>query len=976
MADECDKDGFDAHGVQVPMDVADGDLREHGVRVFMHKMEKLKVQVLGNRNKMEKLKVQVLGNRNSYNASEEIETAGSNNTLACEKCEKRGDVGATCIQHRSLPVEINGTPGIGAHYVVNYMDDGCNQCRELAIWNSSDSVVNESYFEPYMEVCVAAMNMQIMMMDYLVDYVMENFVMVYDVLVNLINNKVNQIGAMWLALTMVDMRQVWELMSMEAMWYSWLVTIAICYTMVSHLGLCRAAKRSTTSRSRRRQFGVQRHQQKVQLKALLFATWAYHCQAMEGGEQAFLQRMSTLAEAATSAASAAEKALNMMASATGGSSSSTGDATQSGLSVASRVLKNPDCFTGDDPYAFAAWKFGFCSWLSFGDARYQRGLEAIEKLKPNEEIKPYSPEQDLSTKLYSILTSYLRGCCVGLVRSLAKQKDGFRLWRALVTEYEPASRQRSLAVAQALASYPSFPTSKTAMENILNYEALVTQFEELSGQTYPEELKSATLIRCAESKLREHLQLTIGDGTTYGQLREAILGYEKASKSWTTEAVLKALNPIADNSNANSGPVPMEVDRIANEKGKGSKGKNSKGKSKGKSWWSFGSYGLYGRGRGRGKGRGNKGKGKGKQKGKSKGKSKSYGKNYGKKGGQKGKQNVDPQQCRLCHEFGHWSRECPNRMTNQVINSGVPSQQPQVPVQQPAQGGAQPRSSMASSYPPTSSTASSVRRIYGIPMSAVSSSTSSVRMIACGETNDGKNVVILDSGSDVSLLPMAAGFNADEPADRTKVQLRDCQGQELQVAGVKQASLVVEDADGSQAELETQFLVAGSIKSAILSLGQLYRAGWSVSQAEHGPVLESHDKTLRVPVFYVRNSLAIRAEVCRVEDSHDEFPEVPMVRAVVELEERFRPDNLRYNQWETNVDGNPYMRSTGENFIDPTFVWPASFRYRTTLIQKKSTSEEDHGWCVVEVSRKFLELKEPFGRIAEVERTIWKDCGS
>ena len=49
-------------------------------------------------------------------------------------------------------------------------------------------------------------------------------------------------------------------------------------------------------------------------------------------------------------------------------------------------------------------------------------------------------------------------------------------------------------------------------------------------------------------------------------------------------------------------------------------------------------------------------------------------------------------------------------------------------------------------------------------------------MIACGETNDGKNVVILDSGSDVSLLPMAAGFNADGPADRTKVQLRDCPG--------------------------------------------------------------------------------------------------------------------------------------------------------------------------------------------------------
>jgi len=306
-------------------------------------------------------------------------------------------------------------------------------------------------------------------------------------------------------------------------------------------------------------------------------------------------------------------------------------------------------------------------------------------------------------------------------------------------------------------------------------------------------------------------------------------------------------------------------------------------------------------------------------------------------------------------------------MTNQVINSGVLSQQPQVQVQQqPVQGGVQPRSSVANNYPPTNSTASSVRRIYGIPMSAVSSSSSSVRMIANGQTNNGKNVVILDSGSDVSILPMAAGCNVDGPAGRTHVQLRDCQGQELQVAGVKQVNLVVEDEDGSQTQLETQFLVAGSIRSAILSLGQFSRAGWPVSQAEHGPVLGSLDKTLLVPVFYVRNSLAIRAEVCRVEDSHDELPEVPMVRAVVELEETFRPDALRYNQWETNVDGNPYMRSTGENFIDSTLVWPASFKCKTTLTQNKFTSDEDHGWCVVEASRKMLELDAPFGRISKV----------
>ena len=206
--------------------------------------------------------------------------------------------------------------------------------------------------------------------------------------------------------------------------------------------------------------------------------------------------------------------------------------------MATKVLRNPDVFNGEDPYAFTSWKFSFTSWLSFGDSRYQVALDKIDKLKPSEDLKPYNAdEQELSMKLCSILTPYLKGRCSGLVRSLSKTRDGFRLWRGLQAEFEPASRQRSLAVAQALASYPCFPASKSAMENILSYEALVQQFEKLSGQLYPEELKAATLIRCSESRLREHLQLTVGETTSYPQLREAILGYEKASKSWTTESI-------------------------------------------------------------------------------------------------------------------------------------------------------------------------------------------------------------------------------------------------------------------------------------------------------------------------------------------------------------------------------------------------------------------------------------------------------
>ena len=128
--------------------------------------------------------------------------------------------------------------------------------------------------------------------------------------------------------------------------------------------------------------------------------------------------------------------------------------------------------------------------------------------------------------------------------------------------------------------------------------------------------------------------------------------------------------------------------------------------------------------------------------------------------------------------------------------------------------------------------------------------------------------------------------------------------------------------------------------------------------------MESPDHTLRLPVFFVRNSLAIKAEVYRVENTNVDLPDSLMVRAVVEMADKFRPEVLRYNRWATTVNGNPYMRSVGENFIDPTLVWPALFNYRTTLVQRRSTSDEDHGWCVVEISRRFLELDDP----------LWSNC--
>ena len=851
----------------------------------------------------------------------------------------------------------------------NRLAMGSNQCSErLAFVDSRDYVKDYNLTQEVEPNDIAGFDMErwhylVFYMD-IMDYVIERtFLFVEE-----FNPKVK--CEEWLEVLWKGMRHALEFMSVERIWAGWLVTVCILLWW-SHLSLWRwlqtMALRSATRpsmRAEKNKLRVKRAQIRLQLRAILFISLSPCCRGMEGqGEQAFLQQMTVLATAATNAANAAERAIGLM-SQSQSSSSAGGGQGDSGLQAAARILKNPEAFTGDDPMAFSGWKFSFCSWLGFGDPRFQGYFEELEKLGPGETIPAYDQaDQELSVKLFAILASYLKGRCIGLVKSMAKEKDGFRLWKALLQEFEPTTRQRSLAIAQALSNYPSFVGSKTILEQILAYEQLVQQFEDVSGSAYAAELKIATLVKCSHHKLREHLQLTIGEKTTYSQLKEVMLSYDKACRSWTTENVLKSLQ--SSTTGDSSGPQPMEVDRVEN-KGK-SKGKG-KTKDKGKNWWNYGSAGgsAFGRGRGRGKGRGNKGKGKGKQKGKSKNK----GKDFGKKGKNKGK--IDSQQCRICLEYGHWSRECPNRMVQQVVNQSYqqhPAEQGQ-PQQQgvhfPASGQqAQAKASPQSSYQ-SSTAASTVRRIFTIPMGipTLSSSSSSVRMVSQGDVAG--DVVILDSGSDVSLLPLSYGQCGENNVNPEEVQLRDCQGEHLHVEGYRTVSLVVQDECGEEAELEHSFLIA-NVKSCILSLGQLYRSGWSVKQHEHGPVLESPDRELRVPVVYQRNSLAISATVCRVEMMDEGFlsPHAH-VRAVVEIEERFRPSSPRNNQWLV-ADGNPFMRSIGKYFVDPRPTWAGNFGYRTTLIQRRSLAAEDHGWHVVEVGRKYLEMTEPFGLIPDLE---------
>ena len=400
------------------------------------------------------------------------------------------------------------------------------------------------------------------------------------------------------------------------------------------------------SRLERRKSRLSRRCLVRQLQVLLWISMMGNCWAMDAN---VAQQISELAQAATRAAQAATTVAEKFGSKSGMSS---------GMESAAKVLKNPDVFNGEDAASFMGWKLNFETWMSYGDERFNDLLCKIEKMDRAPSYAAYDSEQkSMANKFFAILSSYLRGRTNALVRSVANgDKDGFKLWYDLCREYLPNSKQRTLSLAQTLAQYPQFSNKIGMLEQILNFEQLVGQYESSSGNTYPGDLKAATILRCSPQRIREYLQLSLKEDSSYADIREAVLAHERVTKGFSSESILKQIQtPTPEHDTS----APMEVDRVFKGGGKEQKGKGKKGEFKGKGRGAFGGM-PWGFGRGKGKGKPQKGKSKGKKGSGKKGGGKSKGKNKGQKGGAS-------EGCWICGDTRHWSKECPNRgRVNQV----------------------------------------------------------------------------------------------------------------------------------------------------------------------------------------------------------------------------------------------------------------------------------------------------------------------
>ena len=210
-------------------------------------------------------------------------------------------------------------------------------------------------------------------------------------------------------------------------------------------------------------------------------------------------------------------------------------------------------------------------------------------------------------------------------------------------------------------------------------------------------------------------------------------------------------------------------------------------------------------------------------------------------------------------------------------------------------------------------------------------------------------VIILDSGSDVSLLPRS--YIPDSSLGATH-RLKDCQGNALGVSGTKRAEIVVHDLDETEAILRQEFLIS-DVTNCILSLGGLMKKGWNIKRnSDEEILLVSPDGTLSIPTYYRGSSLAIDCQIrCIQEEPHHDLTELEdvSVRVVVKT----RPEVLltSYNDWMMTADNTPYLLTRGREFAEVRMMWGNYWPYRSTLIKKVNS---DGPWQVVELSEEYL----------------------
>ena len=242
--------------------------------------------------------------------------------------------------------------------------------------------------------------------------------------------------------------------------------------------------------------------------------------------------------------------------------------------------------------------------------------------------------------------------------------------------------------------------------------------------------------------------------------------------------------------------------------------------------------------------------------------------------------------------------------------------------------------------------------------------TETLKVCTVAETSNRPELIVLDSGADVSLLPRQLQTRG-RPSSQVNAILEDAQGNRLENYGRRIAQVHFYNDVDLAAVVEDDFMVA-SVRSPLLSMGRLMQKGWTVvemAESETGIGLCAPDRQVVIPIYYKKSSLAIYGCVRRVSSEGDLEP--LSVCTVVKVNENVFEEVKRSKRgWTRSAVGfgRPFCITTNmDKFINPTYNY--DFRYwpmRTTLVQLE---KNENRWEVIEFCEEYAKKENAYETI-------------
>ena len=268
-----------------------------------------------------------------------------------------------------------------------------------------------------------------------------------------------------------------------------------------------------------------------------------------------------MVQAAESAANAAQAVSSAVAAQS--SSSSSGGLFSGDSSQLYKLLAKPQTF---DPSSreheislWREWSWSFEQYRASLDSHYPDELKVIRSNLGTEidQSVQDDKERQRGTFLYGLLSGVLKQRPLMLLKQV-QNSNGFEAYRQLIAANEPQNKNRPMSLLSTIMSWPQFHNKSSLLSQIMRLDGACMEYERL-GSKLNDELKAAILLRSVTGQLKTWLQLQVSETTTYNNVREHILAYERSTAKWTEQMVLG--NDLSlSNSHDTSGP--MEVDRV------------------------------------------------------------------------------------------------------------------------------------------------------------------------------------------------------------------------------------------------------------------------------------------------------------------------------------------------------------------------------------------------------------------------------